>query len=329
MSGMLASPASLHAAAVVLGVGLGVGLWSTGSALVQGRELTQRRVSAPAIRIAHALRDISPVARDDLRPVQYDPVSILGVVVTPAVAGIVRWMHRLLGGQEAATVLLARAGVSYGETEYRFRRVAWALCGAALGFALMGLLVATRGQPLGTGIVGALVAGVIGAVAGAGSYDRRLGRLAAARQQRLAEEFPSVLELLALALAAGESLPGALRRIADRGSGELAREWARVMRRVELGEPLAQALRESAVGLGVPEIQSLVEHLATALERGAPLAEVVRSHSADSRHDQLRGIVERAGKAEVWMLVPLVLLILPTTVIFAIWPSLQALQTGL
>jgi tight adherence protein C len=155
-----------------------------------------------------------------------------------------------------------------------------------------------------------------------------LRRVVAKRSERLAEEFPSILELLSLALAAGESLPGALSRIAQRGHGELAGEWARVMRLVELGEPLGPTLRDSAGRLAVPEIEALVEHLAAALERGAPLAEVVRSHSADSRHQRLRAIVDRAGKAEVWMLVPLVMVILPTTVIFAVWPSLQTLQSG-
>jgi tight adherence protein C len=78
--------------------------------------------------------------------------------------------------------------------------------------------------------------------------------------------------------------------------------------------------------MGVEEIEALVDHLVQALERGAPLAEVVRAHSSDSRLRQLRAVVDRAGKAEVLMLIPLVMLILPITVIFAVWPSLQALE---
>jgi tight adherence protein C len=38
--------------------------------------------------------------------------------------------------------------------------------------------------------------------------------------------------------------------------------------------------------------------------------------------------VDRAGQAEVKMLVPMVLLILPITVIFAVYPGLQALEFG-
>jgi pilus assembly protein CpaF len=41
-----------------------------------------------------------------------------------------------------------------------------------------------------------------------------------------------------------------------------------------------------------------------------------------------RAVVDRAGKAEVLMLIPLVMMILPITVIFAVWPSLQALESN-
>ena len=92
-------------------------------------------------------------------------------------------------------------------------------------------------------------------------------------------------------------------------------------------DSLADRVREVAArAMGVEEIEALVDHLVQALERGAPLAEVVRAHSSDSRLRQLRAVVDRAGKAEVLMLIPLVLLILPITVIFAVWPSLQALE---
>jgi tight adherence protein C len=137
-----------------------------------------------------------------------------------------------------------------------------------------------------------------------------------------------MVELLALTLSAGQSLPNALERVTSQAGGALAGEWRRVLKKVELGEPLGVALRRSADDLAVPEISALVEHLVYALERGAPLADVVRAHSTDARADRLRMIIERSGKAEIAMLVPLVLLILPITVLFAVWPGLQALQMG-
>ncbi|MDR9397032.1 type II secretion system F family protein [Pontimonas sp.] len=335
---MPATPDALGALAVVLGLGVGLGLWSVLATWWGVSDSgAEARVSSPMLRIAHALRDVSAPARAELAPWHIDPVSVGGVIISPAITRLTNGLHLLLGGDAVANRLVEQAGVDYGPEEYRLRRVLWALAGAALGvittlgaaFGQSALQATGHETPGGLGAsAAALLALAIGGVIGAGAYDRMLRRVVAKRSERLAEEFPSILELLSLALAAGESLPGALSRIAQRGHGELAGEWARVMRLVELGEPLGPTLRDSAGRLAVPEIEALVEHLAAALERGAPLAEVVRSHSADSRHQRLRAIVDRAGKAEVWMLVPLVMVILPTTVIFAVWPSLQTLQSG-
>ena len=330
MSSALANPPAIQLLALCCGAVAGLGMWGVVAALLPSPVGARHsRASEVSIRIASSLRDVSAVARGDLEPRYDDPVSVFGVVVSPSALRVSGVIDRLLGGSDSTARTVALAGMPYGVAEYRVRRVIAGLLGAMVGLGVIAVVGASRGGFGGVNIVTAAIAAGVGLIAGAGVFDRTLRRRIDARAKRLSEEFPSVLELLTLALAAGESLPDAIGRIATRGSGELAGEWSRVMRRVELGKPLAHALRESAQGLGVAEVSAMVEHLATALDRGAPLVEVVRSHSADSRNNQLRAIVERAGKAEVWMLVPLVLFILPTTVIFAVWPSLQALQLGL
>jgi tight adherence protein C len=65
-----------------------------------------------------------------------------------------------------------------------------------------------------------------------------------------------------------------------------------------------------------------------ALDRGTPLSEVLRAQAQDSREDTKRALLEAAGRKEVTMLIPLVFLILPTTVLFAVWPGIVVLQTG-
>ncbi|MDQ1581930.1 MAG: tight adherence protein, partial [Microbacteriaceae bacterium] len=65
-----------------------------------------------------------------------------------------------------------------------------------------------------------------------------------------------------------------------------------------------------------------------ALERGTPLAEVLRAQAQDARDETKRALIELAGKKEVAMLVPLVFLILPVTVLFAIFPGIFVLQAG-
>lgn len=302
----------------------GLGIWGVVAVAWEGRPVRQDRATDLMTRVALSLRDVSPAARDFLLPRSLDPVSVLGVVIQP---GVLRWsrvLSKATGESETAATQLARAGWEMSIDQYRLLRLAAAAAGGAGGVLFSALFPAGRTVFL-SGLVG-FALGAIGAVA---LFDRAVRRAVLARKERLSDEFPSVVELLAVALSAGESLPGAVTRIAERGSGELAKEFRRVMRRVEAGESFAHTLRDSAQLMAVPEIEALLGHLVAALEQGAPLAEVVRSHSADSRAERLRAIVDRAGKAEVRMLVPLVLLILPTTVVFAVWPSLQALQTGL
>lgn len=316
-------PGYLVAIAMLSAVLLGIGLWSIVPTGQSRGGLFRREKATIVSRVAHSLRDLSAVARAELRPTETNPIAIAGVVLSPVWERVAAIFDRVLGG--ANEELLSRAGVNFDAREYSLRRVLAVVCGGAVGLLIGGLLALVRSEAASAA---PLVVAAVGGVSGLWLLDRSLRLRAKARQERLTEEFPTVLELLALALSAGESLPGAIRRISERGTGELAREWARVLRVVELGEPLGQTLVASARALGVAELEALCDHLASALERGAPLAEVVRAHSSDSRLSQLRRIVDRAGKAEVAMLVPLVLLILPVTVVFAVWPSLQALQLG-
>lgn len=330
MTGGLVTPESIRLAALALGTLAGLGLWTVVLSLWPKSVSDARsRTTNLTQRIALTLRDISPAARAWLSPRSDDPVSVGGVLLSPLVQRVLQALDQLLGGSDSAASLVAASGERVSLTQYRLQRGFAAVLGSAVGVLIIAGWLIVGGQSLVSGLIGVIAALSVGAVIGVGLWDRAMRNRIARRQQRLREEFPSVVELLALALAAGESLSGALGRIAERGSGELATQWGIVLRQVELGQPLAKALRESADNLGVVEISRLVDHLATAMERGSPLVDIVRSHSVDSRADHLRAILERAGKAEVWMLVPLVLLILPTTVIFAVWPSLQALQLGL
>ncbi len=316
--------APVISAVVLAGLSVGVGMWILGLQLAQPGA-GQHKKQAIVLRVARALRDRSDEARRLLAPAIDDPVTILGVIAHPALVSLATRVDQVFGGTQATARLLARAGRDQKPGQYRIERLGWVTGGASLSLlALTPTLI--QGSP--GGVLPALVALPVGAIAGAWLSDRRLHVAACQRHQELLDQFPTMVELLALTLSAGQSLPNSLERVTGQAGGALAGEWRRVLRQVELGEPLGLALRRSADDLAVPEISALVEHLVYALERGAPLADVVRAHSTDARADRLRLIIERSGKAEIAMLVPLVLLILPITVLFAVWPGLQALQMG-
>jgi tight adherence protein C len=63
-----------------------------------------------------------------------------------------------------------------------------------------------------------------------------------------------------------------------------------------------------------------------AVERGTPLADVLRAQAQDVRESGRRALMEQGGKKEVLMMVPVVFLILPVTVAFAVFPSIAVLR---
>lgn len=304
-------------AALALGLTAGVGLWSVSTRLPA---LGRPRLAA---RLAPYLLDVSAEARRLQRPSVVDPLPVVGLVAAPALDLFQRAFGALLGSTGGAAVRLARAGRPWTVEGYRLRQLLWAAGAAALGAAVGGL-AAANGSPA------ALVAGpMVGALAGPVLRDRVLIAEGARRVARIESELPTVLEFLALSLSAGEGIRDGLRRVARVGSGALADLLQRVVDESSVGVPLPVALTTLADELRIPALTRTLTHVVAALDRGSPLAEVLRVQAADAREHARRGLLESAGRKEIGMMIPLVFLILPTTVAVAVFPGLLVLQTQL
>jgi tight adherence protein C len=306
------------ALAVPLGIALGLGLWTL-VALIP-------RLGAPrlGLRVAHYLVDVSASARDDVARRPPEPASALLALGAPWARSLRRVLARVLGGDAEVLRRLRLAGWSLTVDDFRSRQ----LLGAAVG-AVAGTAVAAVAAHVTTAS-GLLLAGAIAIAVALGviAPDQLLVRAGRARQRRVAAELPTVLEFLTLALAAGEGILDALRRVARAGNGELAREFARAVAEVNAGAPLPDALVRAADALGLPALTRTVDQLVAALERGTPLVGVLRAQAQDSRDEAKRELLESAGRKEVAMLVPLVFLILPVTILFAVFPGIVVLQVG-
>ena len=140
-------------------------------------------------------------------------------------------------------------------------------------------------------------------------------------------ELPQHLDLMAARLQNGENIYSVLSQQAVT-SGRLAEGLRRLAIRLSLGETLDASLDFLATELKSELIQELSNKVKLGLVRGTPLAAQFQLLSASAKNQlrvaQLRG----AGRNELRMLVPLVFLILPVTIAFAIFPSLQILQLG-
>ena len=273
---------------------------------------------------------VDPYVRDEptpARPFGLLPHEQLRVhhLVDPLTRGLGRRFADLLGGEEVLRGRLLRAGLAPDVEGYRAQQLVLAVLladgGAGLGAALWS---AGRASALA-----APALAVVGAGAGMMLRDQLLSRSVAAREQRIITEFPTIAELLALAVAAGESPVAALDRVARLSRGELSRELERALAEARTGASLPTALEGLAEHTGIPSVARFVDGVIIAVERGTPLAEVLRAQAMDAREAARQQILAEGGRREILMMIPVVFFVLPVTIVFAMFPGLASLQVSL
>ncbi|WP_433166709.1 type II secretion system F family protein [Kribbella sp. CA-247076] len=295
----------------LLGGGFGLGL------LLVVRRLPVLRRPSVDDRVAPYLRDLGGAdvflgVVDSSSPF-YAILRLFGPTLR---AGATR-LERLLGGAGSIRRRLSRAGIERTVEEFRIEQLLWGT--ACFGFALVVSVVAMSfgvGNPIGMLLFCGLL-GVLGVLA----RDTYLSTQVRRRERRLLAELPTVAELLALSVAAGEGPAAALDRVARSCRGELAEELKRVLGETRAGETLVRALDGLADRTGLLALSRFADGLAVALERGTPLADVLRAQAGDIREAGRRELIESGARREVAMMIPVVFLVLPVTIAFAFYPG--------
>lgn len=151
----------------------------------------------------------------------------------------------------------------------------------------------------------------------------------AASKQLLELEFPAFVELFAILVVAGESPARALLRISEIGEGEFSQKVKSSVELMRQGQGLSSALEALAKSSGSLTVRRFCDSLIIAIERGTSLSEVLYRQVEDIRRAQQTELLKQAGKAEIALMIPVVFLILPISVLFALWPSYLALGQGM
>jgi tight adherence protein C len=156
--------------------------------------------------------------------------------------------------------------------------------------------------------------------------DRRLSSRVRRQRIHIEAEFASSIEILTLALSAGVTPLSAMIGISQRSSGLFSKQLEMVVDSVKSGKSFQVSLDEMGRRIQSAQIRRFTDALVTAIARGAPLIELLHIHAAEARAAQKNIIMDKAGKAEMSMMVPVVFLILPISILFALWPSLTHLN---
>ncbi|MPQ98465.1 pilus assembly protein TadB [Modestobacter sp. I12A-02628] len=270
-------------------------------------------------RIAPYVHDTPPPSRLLGTATEPGMLSAVRRIVGPSLTDGARLVDRLLGGRSAVRRRLDALGSGQTVEDFRVEQVVWGALGLLAGAVVsaVGVAAATEVNVLSVALL--CLAGLVGGVLG---RDWWLTQQVHAREEVLLAEFPVVAELLALAVTAGESPTAAIARVTRLSGGELSRELGGALGRARAGVPLVDALQQVADRTSLEALARFVDGVIVAIERGTPLAEVLRAQAADVREAGKRRLLEVGGRKEIQMMVPVVFLVLPVTVLFALFPGL-------
>lgn len=297
---------------LALGLLAGSGLW-----LVVAYSPPMRRPSFDD-RVGPYLRDAPRPSKLLASSETLTPFPTLERILAPVLGDLIGGLDRWLGGVTSLRRRLVQAGRGMTVEEFRAEQVVWGAFGLLAGLAVVTLSVATRSGPPALALLllclGTTLLGVLG-------RDHHLTTQVRRREERMLAEFPTIAELLALAVTAGEGPIGALERVCRISGGELARELRQALAEARTGASLVQALEGIAARTSLAPLARFVDGVAVAVERGTPLADVLRAQAVDVREAGKRALLESGGKREIAMLVPVVFFVLPVTIIFALFPG--------
>lgn len=173
----------------------------------------------------------------------------------------------------------------------------------------------------------ALILLPISFVGGGGFRGWLLKEASRKRIKEIEAQLPAVLDLLAFAVSAGEPVITAMQRVANNCVGEFSLEIRRMTTGLKVGDNFLVSLDRIQRELASQAVTRAFKALTMAIERGTPIADVLRAQAMDSRNFESRKLMTLAGKKETLMMIPVVFLILPMIVIVALYPGLIALKT--
>jgi len=278
-----------------------------------------RRAALATLRSATgwaSLRDAPPGVPATLAASQAQPAEVvvpdrrsLGFVVTAAATLAQRLSPPAYSANTARRLQLAGKGRLVDKEHFFALRLAAVVPALALELLL----------PV-HGLYALLAFVAIVALLGLGP-EALLNRAVSSRQQRIRRDLPALVELLMISVEAGLDFDQALARSVASVPGPLGEEFARYLGEVRMGSAHREALEAIDRRTNVAELRSFLLALAQAETFGISVGSILRAQAKYSRvalHQQLQ---ERAQKAPVKMLFPLVFCVLPALFVVVLGPA--------
>jgi tight adherence protein C len=239
-------------------------------------------------------------------------------IIMPLLTGLSDSGHRLTpaGYRDKMARKLRVAGKSAPEDLDRFLAI------RVLSLAAAPVVFFVAITMIGHAMLG-LAAGAVLAMCLVALPGSRITRAAEARQKQAERALPDVLDLLVISIEAGLGFEQALDRTVTAVPGALSDEFSRLLGEVRAGAPRADALRDLADRLDVDDVRRFVLAVLQADKFGVSIGRMLRNQAEEVRVLRRQKAQERAQKAPVKMLVPMVFCIFPAIFVVILGPALM------
>lgn len=149
------------------------------------------------------------------------------------------------------------------------------------------------------------------------------------RQDQIRRQLPDALDLLTLSVEAGLGFDAAVGQVAGTMPGALAREFARMLHEMQMGQRRADALRAMGQRTKVVELRTMAISVVQASELGIPIADVLREQARQMRLHRRQYAEEQARKVPVKIVFPLILCLFPALFVVIIGPAIINIRDSL
>ena len=153
-------------------------------------------------------------------------------------------------------------------------------------------------------------------------------RRAKARLEEIDRQLPELIDLLVVSIEAGVGLAGALQMMGARMHGPIGAELRLMQQEQSMGLSSDQALAKLLDRCDTPSVRSFVRSLQQGERLGVSIGTILRNLAVEMRTRRRQLAEERAQKAPVKILFPLVFLIFPAMFIVLLGPAVFSFKAA-